>query len=131
MFPIVEMEADKEKPLWWVHCRWTDILNDTFTKDNIAIVLNKNNEYYNMINPESESFSPPYFAETMSGALQLIIERASQQSDEWAEVMNNTNLIEGTIAYVLAYMIDTFGLDATSPENLSATIRKHMYREIK
>ena len=127
LFPIVEEENDS-KPLWWVTCKWSDMLNDTFTKENVAIHLNRHNENYPRLNPDTKQFDPAFFAEVMSSALTIIIEFAKTQQ-EWVDVISNDNLVRGTIGSVLSYMINTLEWDVSTMENESESIRMYMYSE--
>lgn len=127
LFPIVE-EENESKPLWWVTCKWSDMLNDTFTKENVAIHLNRSNENYPRLNPDTKQFDPAFFAEVMSGALTIIIEFAKTQQ-EWVDVISNDNLARGTIGSVLSYMINTLEWDVSTLESESESIRMYMYGE--
>ena len=127
LFPIVE-EENESKPLWWVTCKWSDMLDDTFTKENVAIHLNRSNENYPRLNPDTNQFDPAFFAEVMSSALTIIIEYAKTQQ-EWADVKSNDNLVRGTIGSVLSYMINTLGWDDSTLECESESIRMYMYSE--
>ena len=128
LFPT-EVVADPKEPLWWVVCRWSDISEDSFSKDNVVLCLNSENPGYPLINPDSPRFDDYLFVEAMSSAIMTIMMEAKTQP-EWLHVING-DAAEGTIAFMLSYMINTLGWDSSSPSSLSHDIRVYMQKELK
>lgn len=124
MFPT-EIIDDHTRALWDVECRWVDANIDTFTKSNIRLVLNKHHTDYKRIDPDSPSFDSSLFREVMASAMSLIIFEAMKRT-EWSEIVSGDNHMPGTVASVLSYMINTIGLDVSSPSALSSSIRAYL-----
>ncbi len=128
LFPT-EVVSDPEGPLWWIVCRWSDISEDSFSKDNVVLCLNSANPGYSLINPDSPNFRDALFVEAMSSAIMTLMMEAKIQP-EWSHVIND-DAAEGTIAFMLSYMINTLGWDSSSPSSLSRDIRVYMQKELK
>ena len=124
MFPT-EVVTHSREPLWWISCRWSDI----FSKDNVVLCLNSANSGYPSINPDSPKFDNLLFVEAMSSAIMTLMMEAKAQP-EWLHVING-DAAEGTIAFVLSYMINTLEWDFSSPSSLSRDIRSYMEKELK
>lgn len=128
LFPT-EVVSDPEGPLWWIVCRWSDISEDSFSKDNVVLCLNSANPWYSLINPDSPNFKDALFIEAMSSAVTTLMMEAKAQP-EWSHVIND-DAAEGTIAFMLSYMINTLGWDSSSPSSLSRDIRIYMQKELR
>lgn len=129
MFPT-ETVSDKTGVLWNMECRWSDINSDTFSKDNVCLVLNSAHPDYPLIDPDSPKFSLPLFREVTAEALSIMITEAMRGSN-WTEAASDENPAPGTVAFILRYMVDTIGFDVSSPTSLSLSIRKYLQKELR
>jgi len=126
LFPVLEID-DPEEPLWWVECKWTDAAEDLFTSENVCIILNRGNKSYKFIDVDGEFLVPAFLADVISSAIQMIVEKAMKNVAEWNKIETESNLINGTVAYMLRYIITTLGWDFSSSEELARSIRTYVY----
>jgi len=129
LFPVLEVDKPDE-PLWWVECKWVDATEDLFTSENVCIILNRGNKSYKYIDMEGDSLNTAFLADVISSAIQLIIENAMKNASEWNKIETEHNLINGTISYMLRYIITTLGWDFSSPEGLAKSIRLYVYPNV-
>ena len=128
LFPVYEV-SEPDSPLWWAVCNWSDIEEDAFVSENIAVVFNNSHPMYKYIEYTSvnKDFNKGYLAEIMSSAIQVIIEKMKESVEEWDRIVSNATFREGTIAFMIKYMKDTFEWDLSSPELTAKTVRAHIY----
>jgi len=125
LFPIVEVDEPKE-PIWWVRCNWTDATEDIFEESNVCIFLNRGHKNFNLIDTDSEKKCTPYLADIVCTAIQMMIEKAMHNTEEWKKIQTIPNHLEGSVAYVLNYII-SLGWDFSTPELLAKSIRNYVY----
>lgn len=128
LFPVYE-DSKPEYPLWWVICNWSDIEEDAFVSENVAIVFNNSHSMYKYIEyvEGNEGFNIGYLAEIMSSAMHTIIEKIKESKEVWDKIMSNATFKEGTIAYMIQYMRLSFEWDFSSPELTARSIREYVY----
>ncbi len=128
LFPVHE-ESKPENPLWWAACNWYDIEEDAFVSENIAIIFNNSHPMYRYIEyvDGNRDFNIGYLAEIMSSAIHTIIEKVKESEEAWDKIMSNATFREGTIAYMIHYMMHTFEWDFSSPELTAKSIREYVY----
>jgi len=131
LFPVYEVQSP-ESPPWWVVCDWSNIEEDSFTSEFVAIVINRSSKIYPQmaLKEGNQDFNPGYLAEVMSSAIQTIIEKVKESSTEWNRVLSGSTFPEGTIAYVIQYMRTTLGWDFSSPELMAKSIRSYVYSKV-
>jgi hypothetical protein len=128
MFPILEVR-DPLQPLWWVNCDWSDPLTDSFSEENISIVLNAGHKSSKLLNSENGLGSSPLLIEIISSAIQIIIHKA-KESGVWDSIETGSGVEPGSIGQAIYYFIQTFGWDISSPERLARSIREDLERRI-
>ncbi|WP_273834176.1 hypothetical protein [Guptibacillus sedimenti] len=121
VFPIVEVN-EPNKPLWWVDCNFTEPLFDSFTEDNVAIVINNSHRNAKKLDLEKGIGSSPLLLEVIATGLQMIIEKV-KESDDWESILVNKDTEPGSIGEAIYYFIDSFNWDPSSPEILAKSIR--------
>lgn len=131
LFPVYE-KTEPKGPLWWVVCDWSNIEDDSFTSEYVAVVFNPSHRLYPRIsmkegNPE---FDDGFLSEVMSSAIQIIIEKAKESETEWNRIMSGASYPEGTIAYMIQYMHNTLEWDFSSPELTAKSIREYVYSKV-
>lgn len=127
LFPVHEV-SEPDSPLWWAVCNWCDIEEDAFISENIAIAVNNSHPMYIHINyvEENNHFNFGYLAEIISSAMQTFIEKMKESDEGWNKIISNATFREGTIAYMISYMKQTFDWDLSSPERIAKSIRKYV-----
>ena len=121
LFPIYEVH-EKDKPLWYVRCDWTDPVSDSFS-DTISININTAHKNFRFIDRTQKTFCHQLLVEVMSSALCCIIEKI--RSENCLElIFSDTESDNGSIGEVIRYFADTLGWDFSSPDSLSLSTRK-------
>jgi hypothetical protein len=128
MFPILEVK-DPSQPLWWVSCQWTDPLSDSFSEENVSIILNTGHKFSKLLNSEYNLGSSPLLIEIISSAIQIIISKA-KESGVWENIETGEGVEPGSIGQAIYYFIQTFGWDVSSPERLARSIREDLEKRI-
>ena len=121
LFPVFEV-YEKDQPLWYVRCDWTDPLSDSFA-ESVSINLNTAHKNFKYIDRTQKTFCAQLLVEVMSAALCCIIEKI--RSEKYLEqILGNEELEQGSIGEVIRYFANTLGWDFSTPDNLSLTTRK-------
>lgn len=121
LFPVFEV-YEKDQPLWYVRCDWTDPLSDPFA-ESVSINLNTAHKNFKYIDRTQKTFCSQLLVEVMSSALCCIIEKI--RSEKYLEqILGNEELEQGSIGEVIRYFANTLGWDFSTPDNLSLTTRK-------
>lgn len=130
LFPIYEIDAPGE-PLWWVKIYWTDIENDPFIEENIAIVINKSSKYYPQLDQNNEStFNPILLAEVVSSSICVILEKVRNNRNDWDKITSDSSYPYGTIAFTIQYIYSTLNLDFETQESLALSVRRYVYEKM-
>jgi hypothetical protein len=128
LFPVYEVFSEEPLP-WWTVCEWTDIEEDPFTYEFVAVIINQSSKMYKQLSSKdgNKDYNPGYVAEVMSSAIQTIIEKIRQSPSQWEKIMSNATFPEGTIANMIQYMRTTLEFDFSSPERTAKSIRAYVY----
>lgn len=127
LFPVFEV-YEKDKPLWYVRCDWTDPLSDPFA-ESVSINLNTAHKNFKYIDRTQKTFCSQLLVEVMSSALCCIIEKI--RSENYLEqILGDEEGEEGSIGEVIRYFAATLGWDFSTPDNLSLTIRNFFDRRV-
>ncbi|KQM10201.1 hypothetical protein AOA81_04860 [Methanomassiliicoccales archaeon RumEn M2] len=131
LFPVYEVQSEEPSP-WWAICEWTNIEEDPFTSEFVAIVINKSSKIYPQISlkENSSDFNPGYLAEIMSSAIQTIIEKIKESTTQWNRIMSDVTFANGTIAHMVQYMRTTLEWDFSSPNLMAKSIRSYVYSRV-
>lgn len=121
MFPILEID-DPSKPLWWVECNFEDALYDSFTDDNVSIILNVGHRHARQLKLDKGIGSSPLLIEILASGIQTIIEEAKNAGD-WEDILNNKSE-PGSIGEAIYYFVSVFSWDTSSPKTLLKSIRE-------
>jgi hypothetical protein len=124
IFPLVEV-SEKDKPLWWIICSWTDPQEDSFDEENVKLCINNAHKNYKYVYDGRNLRNSPVFIEIMGSALEIIINR-TKQSEYWNEIIQGHNNSPGSIGEAVYYFIDTFGWEYQDPQRLSTSIREYL-----
>lgn len=127
LFPVFEV-YEKDKPLWYVRCDWTDPITDSFT-ESISININSAHKNYKYIDRRQKTFCAQLLVEVMSSALCCIIERLREEK-YLEQMLGEEKMESGSIGQVIAYFANTLGWDFSSPDALSLSIREFFDRRI-
>ncbi|KAB8125582.1 hypothetical protein F9U64_22375 [Gracilibacillus oryzae] len=120
MFPILEVD-DPSRPLWWVECNFEDPLYDSFTDDNVAIIINIGHRNARHLKLEKGIGSSPLLLEILATGMQIIIEEA-KETGEWDDILRNRSE-PGSIGEAIYYFTNMFLWDISSPKKLLKSIR--------
>lgn len=126
VFPIVDIEGDKNEPLWWVDWDCEDPNIDLFNMDHYCIVLNKNNPDYEFLYHNGVE-NPVMMIEILSSALQILISNVHGFGFD-----NKTDYQPGSISQMVDYLIKTFKLtyDPGNTQILAKKIRKTLIEKM-
>lgn len=121
LFPVYEVD-DKNQPLWYVRCDWTDPFSDQFAEA-VSINLNTAHKSYKFIDRTNKVFCRQLLVEVMAGALCCIIEKV--RKEQYLElILSADDNEQGTVAQAIRYFSDTLDWDYSTPEALSLSARK-------
>ena len=123
-FPIYEKDM-KNQPLWNVVYSSTEPAYDSFL-DCVEIQINTAHKEYKYIDRKSKTFNRQLLIEVISSAMCVIVENFKAQESEWENAMNNGDCFEGSVSQAINYFIKVLQWDASKPEKLSLSIRKHL-----
>lgn len=121
LFPVFEV-YEKDQPLWYVRCDWTDPLSDPFA-ESVSINLNTAHKNYIFIDRTQKTFCPQLLVEVMSSALCCIIEKI--RSEKYLDqILGDDEAESGSIGEVVRYFANTLEWDFSTPDKLSLSTRK-------
>lgn len=121
LFPIFEF-GDKEQPLWYVRCDWTDPTSDSFS-ETVSININTAHKSYKYIDREHKSFCAQLLVEVMSSALCCIIEKL--RSEKYLDqILGDDEMEAGSVGEAVRYFENTLEWDFSTPDKLSLSARK-------
>lgn len=121
LFPVFEVH-EKDQPLWYVRCDWTDPVSDSFA-ETVSINLNSAHKNYRYIDRTQKTFNPQLLVEVMSSALCCIIEKI--RSEKYLDqILADDEPESGSIGAVIRYFSDTLEWDMSTPDKLSVSARK-------
>lgn len=120
LFPVFEV-YEKDKPLWYVRCDWTDPVSDSFA-ETVSINLNAAHKNYRYIDRKQKTFNPQLLVEVMSSALCNIIEKI--RSEKYLDqILADDEPENGSVGAVIRYFSDTLEWDMSTPDKLSVSTR--------
>lgn len=121
LFPVFEV-YEKDQPLWYVRCDWTDPTFDQFT-ESVSININTAHKNYKFIDRSQRTFCSQLLVEIMSSALCCIIEKI--RSEQYLEqILGEEEMESGSVGEVVRYFANTLGWDFFTPDKLSLSTRK-------
>jgi hypothetical protein len=121
LFPVFEV-YEKDQPLWYVRCDWTDPASDQFA-ESVSININTAHKNYKFIDRTQRTFCSQLLVEVMSAALCCIIEkiRSEQYLDQ---ILGDEEMESGSVGEAVRYFSNTLGWDFSTPDKLSLSTRK-------
>lgn len=121
LFPVYEV-FEKNQPLWYVRCDWTDPILDSFS-ESVSININTAHKNYKYLDRKQKTFCPQLFVEVMSSALCCIIEKI--RSEKYLDqILGEDEMEPGSVGEVIHYFANTLEWDFSSPDQLSLSTRK-------
>lgn len=121
LFPVFEV-YEKDKPLWYVRCDWTDPASDMFS-DCVSININTAHKNYKHIDRKQNTFCSQLLVEVMSSALCCVIEKL--RSEKYLDqILGDDEMDPGSVGEAVRYFADTLNWDFTAPDRLSLSTRK-------
>ena len=131
MFPI-HMVANPTEPLWWVHCRWEDPTQDSFTDDNFCIYLNTAHKDYGYLNANEGIKNSPLLMEILCSSIQMLVMKVLNDSVYRDDTIHGVDLKQGSVSSVVNYFIHVYSwsYDKDNPEALAASIRKSLMQKL-
>lgn len=121
LFPVFEV-YEKEQPLWYVRCDWTDPTSDQFS-ESVSININTAHKNYKYIDRSQKTFCAQLLVEVMSGALCCIIEKI--RSEKYLDqILGDDEMESGSVGEVVRYFANTLGWDISTPDKLSLSTRR-------
>lgn len=121
LFPVFEV-FEKDQPLWYVRCDWTDPVSDQFA-ETVSININTAHKNYKYIDRTQKTFCSQLLVEAMSSALCCIIEKI--RSEKYLDqILGDDEMESGSVGEVVRYFANTLGWDFSSPDKLSLSTRK-------
>lgn len=121
LFPVYEV-YEKNQPLWYVRCDWTDPLSDSFS-ESVSININTAHKNYIFIDRTQKAFCAQLLVEVMSSALCCVIEKI--RSEKYLDqILGEDEMESGSIGEVVRYFSNTLGWNFSTPDKLSLSIRK-------
>lgn len=120
IFPIEEAQK-KDSPLWSIRCNFNNWLEDEFSLDNLAIVVNKTHPMYPAIKFGEETYNDLIFKETIGFAFYTLVSTILETAKTFGQIDDLKNESEkgekGSILQAIKYFRDTLGIKITAPVN--------------
>ncbi len=127
LFPVFEVHQ-KDQPLWYVRCDWTDPTSDAFA-ESVSININAAHKNFKFIDRKQKTFCPQLLVEVMAAALCCIIEKL--RSEKYLDqILGDDEMEAGSVGEVVRYFSDTLEWDLSSPDTLSLSTRKFFDRRL-
>lgn len=101
LFPIIEY-GNVNEPLWKVNTFIEDAYIDSFTSDNISIMINKYHKDYQYIQNNNRNFNSSFLMEVLSSSLFMLIKELSRSIEDFKN-MKLKHCENGSIVQALLY----------------------------
>jgi hypothetical protein len=128
MFPvIIDDSLDQASAPWSLRMDYDDPLEDSFSPDNFAILINrKHPDAKFILPPEDEPRAiQPALKEIVSAAMAVLIEDVRSNAPTWTAVLEG-NAAPGSIGAAVAYIHDALGADSPEQHRLISQIRSKL-----
>ena len=125
-FPVVSA-AKPGEPLWWMEFNMEDPVLDPFTEDYICLVLNEAHPAY----AELMKGTGDMYAEVFATALEEMFLYIREEFGDCFRNLDMRSVREGTTAYAVLYMKQTFDLNTDTIGSLHRSIRQMVTRKLK
>ena len=128
LFPVYEV-YEKDKPLWYVRCDWTDPTIDQFS-ETVSINLNTAHKNYKYIDrTQQKTFCAQLLIEVLSSAICCIIEKTKAEQ-YLTQILGDDEMESGSVGEVIRYFANTLEWDFSSPAGLSLSTRLFFERRL-
>lgn len=125
VFPIYGY-SDPNGPLWELKCDWENPSQDSFN-EYVQILLNTAHVNYKFIDRKNKSFNMALLKEIISSALTILILKLKMEDfSYWSDIELGNDLKHGSVSEAVNYFITALEWDASTPENLSMSIRNYL-----
>lgn len=125
-FPVASAARPGE-PLWWMEFNLEDPVMDPFTEDYICLMLNEAHPAY----AELMKGNGDLYAEVFSMALEELFLYIRTEFGDCFRNLDLRSVREGTTAYAILYMKQTFDLNTDTIVSLHRSIRQMVTRKLK
>jgi hypothetical protein len=128
LFPIIiDDTLDAQSSPWSLKLDYGDPLEDGFSPEHFAIVINKNNSDSKFILPPDENLRAiqPALKEIVAAALALLIHDVRKNSSAWALILRDESA-PGSIGAAVNYIHYTLGADSPEQHKLISQIRSKL-----
>lgn len=128
LFPIIiDDTLDAQSSPWSLKLDYGDPLEDSFSPEHFAIVINKKNSDSKFILPPDENLRAiqPALKEIVAAALALLIEDVRKNSSAWALILRD-EAAPGSIGAAVNYIHYTLGADSPEQHKLISQIRSKL-----
>jgi len=123
IFPIFTVNEDG--PLWRVECNWDDPRSDSFDDEYVRILINENHPDFKFIKAADKKRLSPLMKEIIASSIQIIMGRVQSQVD-LQDIIEGKDVESGSVCMAIQYFIQTFDLNASSPEDLAYSMRNYL-----
>lgn len=128
IFPIIE-EENENAPLYQIRCDFNDMYEDSFSNENVAIILNKSHPLYGYLYPKANTINDLIGSEVFSTALTFLITKIKKQNGEDKIDFTKQGCFD-SIFNTLRYFNDVLGIDINkSDEELLLSVKKFFLKE--
>jgi hypothetical protein len=129
LFPIIiDDTLDAQSAPWSLKFDYGDPLEDSFSPEHFAIVINKKNSDSKFILPPDENprAIQPALKEIVAAALALLIQDVRNNSSAWASILDDKEVVPGSIGAAVNYIHYTLGADSPEQHKLISQIRSKL-----
>ena len=130
LFPILEEEGNPGSPLWEFRATWDDPAVDTFSEDNISLVINTRHAgFAELKGSEKANYRTPFFRQVVSTWVSVLLWKLkSEHRDLWAMITTQGQdaFEPRSIALAANYIIHAGRIDTASPDALIRTAQAWM-----
>ena len=121
LFPIYEENDPTSNLLWYMNADWEAPCEDAFI-ESFSVNINKSHPAYKSLNEESPQFNQFFSNEVIASALTNLIFKL-KMTDDW-ECIIKGNGKKGSVAEAVYYFVSVLGVDITTVESISSSLRK-------
>ena len=133
VFPIQET-AESGKPLWYIYFASDDIMEDDFSADNVAVLINRSHPDYKFIDQTSPTYNHAFFTEILSSALTVMtaaVKKKAEDEGVWDDLLEGENYRDGSIADAMHYFITRLHWDTTDLIRMSDSIHLYINKNVR
>ncbi len=123
VFPI-SIISQAGEPLWWTEINIDDAYEDEFSQETFNIILNDKHPAFKLLEPSEGYTKSPVFSTIIAGAIEELFLYLRYELDYDFNTANKKNMIPGTVASAVSWMVSTFDINTATIIDLHKSVHK-------